>query len=217
MQICSRRSRSNRFTSSTSFEVSANVSTRLRPQGKSTTASPIPGISHHGERGSGASTMKLRSERSRNSFSARARRPPGFGVGLEDALALRAQEVHRVAAQEQPVHLAIDRDASSELAQLLALGGGPGREAHPRAAHEDEERGPDRVGRREQRPVLQVELQVADAQLEAAHAERLRPERQVDEAVHLSDFLARDDPKAGGAPFGDAASRTARAPWARWR
>ena len=41
----------------------------------------MPGISHHGERGSGASTMKLRRERASKTLSAAARRAPGLGSG----------------------------------------------------------------------------------------------------------------------------------------
>ena len=49
------------------------MSTR-RPCGKSTTASPSPGSSHHGERGRSASSAKLRVARARKRRSASARR-----------------------------------------------------------------------------------------------------------------------------------------------
>lgn len=96
-------------------------------------------------------------------------------------------------AQEQPVDLAVDRGRAAELAQLLALRGRAGREAHARAAHEHGERGADVVRRREQRPVLEHEPHVPQGELEVAHAHALRIEREVDEAFHLAQLLARDD------------------------
>ena len=120
------------------------------------------GISHQGERGSGASIVKLRWERSRHTRSASARRGPGFVSGTRFARLQRAVEIGGVQADEGPADLPVQGQLAGELADLLALGGRGRREVDPRAAHEGERRGPERVGGREQRAVLDAELEVLE-------------------------------------------------------
>ena len=167
--------------------------TRFLPQGKSTIASPGLGISHHGERGSGASIVKVRCERSRHTRSASARRASGSVSGTRLARVEGAVEVGRVQANEGPGDLAVQRRLAGELAQLLALGGRGGREDDARAAHEGEGRRPEGVGGGVEGAVLHPQLEVLEAQRHTPRAPGLRSEREVDEAVDLPGFLPADD------------------------
>ena len=127
--------------------------------------------------------------------------PTRARVRLERLRRDQALELGRVQAHERPVHLALERRLSPELPQLLALGNGRGGEAHAALADEHEQRGSDRLGRREQRSVLESQLEFPLAQAQAARAERLRPEREVHEAVHLADLLPRHHGPARRTPL----------------
>ena len=201
MQICRRRSRSNRLTSSGSPEEIARVSTRFRPHGKSTTASPTLGMSHHGERGRAASIVKLRCDRSRKTRSASARRAPGAASGTSlpvSSARWKSAGWRRMKAQPTARSRLV---APPNWRSCSRSEGGRGGEADPAAAHEGEGGRAERLGGREERALLHPQLEVLEAERHAPRAPGLRAERQVDEAVDLARLLPAHDRPAPPAPL----------------
>ncbi len=201
MQIWIWRSRSNRFTSSASLLESAKVSTRLR-HGKSTTASPALGSSHQGEPGRGASSTKLRNERSAKIRCACSSRGAASGSGSSCEVSIRRP---RSPGCIRTKHHSIGTSSAGiagEAPQLLALGPRTRVDADPPAAHEHQDGRADRLRVREERAVLQPQLEVLEAERHAVRAPGMARERHVHEPVHDVGLRPADERPTARAQLG---------------